>query len=564
MKRGSIIGIILLLSALLALPVTVSAQALDEINLQGYLTDSGGAPVNNSSLKMRFSLHDMASGGTELWSEEQFVDVNQGIYSVRLGSVNPFPASLDFNSVYYLETGVDDSAGGFEILSPRQPISSVPFARNASLLDGLDSTDFAPASHNHDTLYVGVGQADSVTTTMITDGGVSSADVGFIYAGGTIKGGPAADLDCSGCVSESELDFVPGKIKNVTVGSGLNSTTSNGYVYITMDVPLNLTKSSIAPVLNVTNSGTGIAGKFTGPVEISGYVETSAEYRLGGKRFASGDTASGNTGVGPDAGTGGSWNTFIGAGAGKSNIGFSNTMIGYQAGISSTGGSNVFVGATSGWMATSGSDNTLVGNGAGASISVGSGNTFLGKESGLSNITGNNNTILGAESGYNNTGSNNVFIGYRAGYNETGSDKLYIGNSETNTLIYGDFSTGRVGINTTTPGAALDVNGEIWQRGSQLHADYVFEPDYKLESIDEHAEFMWKNKHLRAIPKASVDGQGREVVMVGAHRRGIVEELEKAHIYIDQLHDRINDQEAQIKKLAKMVEELKDALDESK
>ncbi|MDI6794767.1 MAG: hypothetical protein QME81_18190 [bacterium] len=65
-----------------------------------------------------------------------------------------------------------------------------------------------------------------------------------------------------------------------------------------------------------------------------------------------------------------------------------------------------------------------------------------------------------------------------------------------------------------------------------MHADYVFEPDYELETIEEHAAYMWKNKHLKAIPNAKLDEDGREIIEVGIHRRGIVEELEKAHIYI--------------------------------
>ena len=85
----------------------------------------------------------------------------------------------------------------------------------------------------------------------------------------------------------------------------------------------------------------------------------------------------------------------------------------------------------------------------------------------------------------------------------------------------------------------LDVEGAIYQRAKALHADYVFESEYQLESIAKHAEFMWSNKHLKAIPKAKVDENGKEIVEVGAHRRGIVEELEKAHIYIEQLHQRL-------------------------
>ncbi len=46
---------------------------------------------------------------------------------------------------------------------------------------------------------------------------------------------------------------------------------------------------------------------------------------------------------------------------------------------------------------------------------------------------------------------------------------------------------------------------------------------------------MWANKHLAAIPAAVTDRNGLEVIEMGAHQRGIVEELEKAHIYIEQL-----------------------------
>lgn len=96
---------------------------------------------------------------------------------------------------------------------------------------------------------------------------------------------------------------------------------------------------------------------------------------------------------------------------------------------------------------------------------------------------------------------------------------------------------------------SLDVNGSIYQRGNQLHADYVFEPGYELQSIDEHSEFMWQHKHLAAIPKVMVDGTGQEIVDVGTHRKGIVEELEKAHIYIEQLHNRIKALEENLARL---------------
>lgn len=112
-----------------------------------------------------------------------------------------------------------------------------------------------------------------------------------------------------------------------------------------------------------------------------------------------------------------------------------------------------------------------------------------------------------------------------------------------NTLVV---RNGNVGIGTRNPQATLDVNGPIFQRGSQLHADFIFEEDYELETIEEHAELMWENKHLPAMPQATTDENGLEVVEIGAHRRGIVEELEKAHIYIQQLEERLRRLEEQL------------------
>ncbi len=129
-----------------------------------------------------------------------------------------------------------------------------------------------------------------------------------------------------------------------------------------------------------------------------------------------------------------------------------------------------------------------------------------------------------------------------------GSDPALVIRNSTSDLMVVE-SGGNVGIGTATPMGTLDVNGSIYQRGSVLHADYVFEPDYQLESIEEHAEFMWNSKHLKSIPKAEVDMSGREIVEVGSHRRGIVEELEKAHIYIEQLNKQINDQQIKMQLL---------------
>lgn len=110
---------------------------------------------------------------------------------------------------------------------------------------------------------------------------------------------------------------------------------------------------------------------------------------------------------------------------------------------------------------------------------------------------------------------------------------------------------GNVGIKTTPAGAAaLDVNGPIFQRGVQIHADYVFGPGYEVETIEEHAEYMTRERHLAALPAAQHDENGAEVVEYGSMIRGLLEELEKAHIYIAELNGIVKDQQRTLTELS--------------
>jgi len=194
------------------------------------------------------------------------------------------------------------------------------------------------------------------------------------------------------------------------------------------------------------------------------------------------------------------------------------------------------------------------GNLAGKKNNEGYGNTFIGTCSGINNTTGYDNLYIGNRAGYvNKTGSSNIFIGSRAGYRELGSSKLYIDNSATSDpLIYGDFQENKLKINGN-----LNVNGFLTHNAKDINADYVFDSEYKLESIEEHAKHMFSNGHLKAVPKAKKNNKGQDVVEYGSHIKGILEELEKAHIYIHKLNETIKNQQQVITKLSERIDDLK-------
>jgi hypothetical protein len=70
---------------------------------------------------------------------------------------------------------------------------------------------------------------------------------------------------------------------------------------------------------------------------------------------------------------------------------------------------------------------------------------------------------LGYQAGYNNTGDDVIAIGYQAGWYNNDSDQFILKQANVNSipLIQGDFVSGSVGINTSSPATALHVEGDL-------------------------------------------------------------------------------------------------------
>ena len=93
----------------------------------------------------------------------------------------------------------------------------------------------------------------------------------------------------------------------------------------------------------------------------------------------------------------------------------------------------------------------------------------------------------------------------------------------------------------------VTITGQLTTGGTTCGGgcDLVFQPEYDLRTIEEHAAYMWENSYLPAVGPTVEN----EPFNMTEKTTGMLNELEHAHIYIDQLNNTL-------KELIKRVEEL--------
>ncbi len=111
----------------------VEAATSSNLNFQARLMGASGAIVNDGNYSIEFNLYNVSSGGSTQWTETQSVAVKNGYLSVNLGSVTPFPGTIDWMQEQWLTMNV---AGDGE-MSPRLKLTAVPYAFRAAQAESL-------------------------------------------------------------------------------------------------------------------------------------------------------------------------------------------------------------------------------------------------------------------------------------------------------------------------------------------------------------------------------------------------------------------------------------------
>src|SRR4030095_7840007 len=121
-----------------------SAQIPQTITYQGRLTGPGG-PVS-ATLAMTFAIYDQKTGpAPPLWGElHAAVTVDQGQFTVELGSLVPFTPALAFDVPYFLGITV----GADPEMHPRLPFTSVGYALNSVHAQNADHSRTADHASN--------------------------------------------------------------------------------------------------------------------------------------------------------------------------------------------------------------------------------------------------------------------------------------------------------------------------------------------------------------------------------------------------------------------------------
>jgi hypothetical protein len=129
---------------------TVVAATNSTLNFQARLLSNTGTLIADGQYNMQFDLYSVVGGGTSLWTEDrlvvnaQGVTVKDGYFSVRLGELDAFPTTINWDQEHWLGLTVRGASSCAwasclptdSEMTPRFKLTSVPYAfRSGAVVD---------------------------------------------------------------------------------------------------------------------------------------------------------------------------------------------------------------------------------------------------------------------------------------------------------------------------------------------------------------------------------------------------------------------------------------------
>lgn len=383
---------------------------------QGRLTDAG-TPAN-ANYDMQFKLFDSADfvTGNQVGATitTLSVQVTNGVFGVQLD----FGAGVFTGAVRFLEIAIRPAGGpgAFTVLSPRQPVTSTPYAVRSI------------------TAAVADGATNATNAT-------NAAQLGGIAAGQYVL------------TSDARL-------------SDARPPTAGSTNYIQ-----NTASQQASANFNISGNGT-LAGALS-----ANTINAATQYNINGARVLSapGDNLLLGVGAGQASTIGAAANSFVGSNAGVSNTtGDFNSFFGVDAGLANTtGNSNTIIGSSANVGANNLTNATAIGTRAVVSQSN---SLVLGSVNGVNGVTWNTNVGIGTTAPVaslhiatetTNTGDNTALlvatnIGPHASHiHFGGSGDWYIRSADGGGKVILQDTGGNVGVGTNSPVDKLHVSGDI-------------------------------------------------------------------------------------------------------
>ncbi len=226
------------LPLLLVLSSALFAQAPTQINYQGVVMNQAGH-YPDTTLAISFAVYDDPVLSNVIWSETQtHVQVVDGLFEVRLGSVTPLYASVFEGTQRWLGITI----GADTEIFPRTRLVSVPYSLKVATIDGSQGGVVSGELIVGDKLTVGEN-ANNLGKSAVTigEGNISEGDYSASLGGqyNSATGHFSGAVAGSGNIASGQNSFIGGGLANYAEGfaafiAGGNANNAVGMFSVAM------------------------------------------------------------------------------------------------------------------------------------------------------------------------------------------------------------------------------------------------------------------------------------------------------------------------------------------